>query len=321
MALGIGAFLLLLGNGITTGIISAGFIATAFVYFNQISGSFWQISGIFSELIEIKSSVRRVMPIFHTKEEEYFGKKDFDKKWNKIVFKSVAFAYGDKIDLKNISLNINKGDKIGIVGDSGSGKSTLGKLLLGLYKINKGHIKVNNLDYYEISHDNILKTIAPVMQETELFNLSLLENITMLKDLDKNLFKKAIDVSQLEPVIKKLPKGINTLLGEKGYKLSGGERQRIGIARAIYKNSDVLILDEATSALDSKTELKIQKGIEALKNKTILIIAHRLSTLKNVDQIIVFDKGKIIEQGNFKELIKDGKSKFYKLWNMQKNIK
>ncbi len=318
---GIGIFLLLLGNGITTGIISAGFIATAFVYFTQISGSFWQISGIFSELIEIKSSVRRVMPIFHTKEDEYFGKEDFDNKWNKIVFKNVAFAYGDKIDLKNISLNINKGDKIGIVGDSGSGKSTLGKLLLGLYKINKGSIEVDDFDYYKISHDNILKTIAPVMQETELFNSSLLENITMLKDLDKKLFKKAIDVAQLEPVIKKLPKGINTLLGEKGYKLSGGERQRIGIARAIYKNSDVLILDEATSALDSKTELKIQKGIESLKNKTILIIAHRLSTLKNVDQIIVFDKGKIIEQGNFKELIKDKKSKFYNLWNMQKNIK
>ena len=318
MALGIGIFLLLLGNGIITGLMSVGFIATAFVYFNQISGSFWQVSIIFSELIEIKSSVKRAMPIFRTKEDKYFGNDNFDNKWNKISFKNVSFSYSDKINLKNISLNINKGNKIGVVGDSGSGKSTLSKLLLGLYKINKGKIEVDNLDYYKISHDNILKTISPVMQETELFNSTLLENITMLKNLDKNLFKKAIDISQLEPVIKKLPKGVKTLLGEKGYKLSGGEKQRIGIARAIYKNSDVLILDEATSALDSKTELKIQKGIESLKNKTILIIAHRLSTLKNVDQIIVFDKGNIIEQGNFNELVKDKKSKFYNIWNMQK---
>lgn len=318
---GIGVFLLLLGNGIINGLVTAGFIATAFVYFNQISGSFWQISRIFSELIEIKSSVKRAMPIFHTEEEKYFGEEKFKNNWKKISFKDVSFSYKDKINLKKVSLDIFKNNKIGIVGDSGSGKSTLGKLILGLYKINSGNINVDNLDYYKISHENILKKVSSVIQETELFNSSLLENITMLKKVDKILLEKSIGIAQLDSVIKKLPEGINALLGEKGYKLSGGEKQRIGIARAIYQNSDILILDEATSALDSKTELKIQKGIESLKNKTILIIAHRLSTLKNVDKIIVFDNGEIVEQGNLEELIQDKKSKFYKLWNMQKKSK
>lgn len=321
ISLGIGIFFLLLGSGVVAGLVTAGFIATAFVYFKQVTGNLWQISDIVSELIEIKSSVKRAMPIFHTEEDKYFGDDDFKHNWQKISFKNVSFSYSSKINLKNISVDINRGEKIGIVGQSGSGKSTLSKLLLGLYKINSGSISVDYVNYYKISHDNILKTIAPAMQETELFNSTMLENITMLKSIDQKLFKKATSIAQLEPVIRKLPNGISTLLGEKGYKLSGGERQRIGIARAIYKNSDVLILDEATSALDSKTELEIQKGIETLKNKTILIIAHRLSTLKNVDQIIVFDRGKIVEQGKFKELIGNRKSKFYKLWNMQKNIK
>ena len=125
-----------------------------------------------------------------------------------------------------------------------------------------------------------------------------------------------IKISALDKVIKKLPKGILTLLGEKGYKISGGERQRIGIARAIYKNSDILILDEATSHLDSKTENNIQKQLEReLTKKTILIIAHRFSTLKNVDKILVMNKGKIIEKGNFNELIKK-KGLFFELYKI-----
>ena len=322
-AIGTGVFLYLVGNGIITDLITVGFITTAFGYFKEVANNIGQFSVILSDLVEIKSSVKRGEIIFNTTEDKYFGDKKFNNKWKKISFEDVSFSYNDtkKSDIKNISLSIKKGDKIGIVGSSGSGKSTLGKLLLGLYRINSGSIKVDKLDYYKISHEEILNKISPVMQETELFNSSLLENITMLKELDKKMLDKAVEIAQLHSVIKKLPKGMNTLLGEKGYKLSGGERQRIGLARAIYKNSDILILDEATSALDSATEMKIQKGIDSLKNKTILIIAHRLSTLKNVDKILVFNKGKLVEQGKFKELTKDKKSKFFKLWNTQRNAK
>jgi ABC-type multidrug transport system fused ATPase/permease subunit len=149
--------------------------------------------------------------------------------------------------------------------------------------------------------------------------MTLLENVTISspkKDFKK--FEKTIRIAQLRELIKKLPKGINTLIGEKGYRLSGGERQRIGIARAIYTNNPMIILDEATSALDSKTENLIEKGIEQnFENKTLLVIAHRLSTLKNVDKIVVMEKGEIIEEGAYKDLLKK-RGEFYKLWRQQK---
>ena len=136
-----------------------------------------------------------------------------------------------------------------------------------------------------------------------------------MRPFDTDLFEKAISIAQLKPVIEKLPDGIETLIGEKGYRLSGGERQRIGIARAIYKDPQILILDEATSSLDSNTEALIQKAFEEiLKKKTVISIAHRVSTLKNVDRIFVFDNGQIVETGLFQELSQDKGSKF--LWDL-----
>ena len=151
-----------------------------------------------------------------------------------------------------------------------------------------------------------------------MFDMTLAENLS-ISSLKRNasLLEKSIKISSLAKVIEKLPKGLSTLLGEKGYKVSGGERQRIGIARAIYKNSSVLILDEATSHLDSKTEQDIQESIsKELKDKTSIIVAHRLSTLKNVDRIIVMEDGKIVEQGKFNELVKK-RGKFFSLYKLQ----
>lgn len=140
----------------------------------------------------------------------------------------------------------------------------------------------------------------------------------MLKDVDDAHLQKALSIAQLQPVINKLPHGLDTVIGEKGGRLSGGERQRIGIARAICANTEILILDEATSALDSKTEIQVQEALEReLKDKTLIIIAHRLMTLNQVDRIIVFDKGKIIEQDAFAKLLGDRKSKFYELYKIQ----
>lgn len=134
-------------------------------------------------------------------------------------------------------------------------------------------------------------------------------------DDDKLAFKQALKTSGVDSIIKKLPRKSKTLIGEKGYKLSGGERQRIGIARTLYKPSEILVLDEATSSLDSKTEKKIQEGIDKI-NGTVIIIAHRLSTLKNVDKIVFLERGKIIEQGSYSDLIKK-KGKFYELHKLQ----
>jgi len=280
------------------------------------------VTRISSSLVEYESALKRTVDIFDTKEEKWFGSKKFPKKWSKFSFKDVSFEYKGsgkkKFSVKDMNFDINNKEKIGVVGHSGSGKSTLAKLMLGLYKIKKGSIKVGERDFYSMSHEKITDNITIVLQESELFNMSFKDNITMLKTFDRKLFDLVVDIAQLKSVLKKLPEGIETSIGEKGYKLSGGERQRLGIARAIYKDSDILVLDEATSALDSKLEAVIQRKIETkLKHKTLIIIAHRLSTLKNVDRIIVFDKGKIVEQGKFKELLKDDKSKFYKIWNSQ----
>ena len=314
----VGIFFVLLGANILSGLLTVGFIAVYYSYFKKIKQNLWVITDVIPELIEIKTRMERGYSIFREKEDKYFGNGRISKDWSKVLFQDVSFAYGKEDALRDVSLFFKRGDKVGVVGGSGSGKSTVSKILLGLYKINSGSIRIDNRDYYEFSHDEVLKKISCVLQETELFNLSLKENITLMKNYDKKLLNKAIKVAQLESVVRKLPDGVDTLIGEKGYKLSGGERQRIGIARALYKNSDVIIFDEATSSLDSRTEMKIQKGIECMKDKTMLIIAHRLSTLKNVDKIWVFDKGKMVEQGNFSELVKDKKSKFYKLWEKEK---
>jgi ABC-type multidrug transport system fused ATPase/permease subunit len=216
-------------------------------------------------------------------------------------------------------LKIKRKEKIGIVGESGSGKSTLTKLILGLYHPNKGKILIDGVDIKEYKYSSLTEVVGVVLQESEIFNTSLINNVT-ISSRKKNvrLFEEVVGLSQLEPIIKKLPRGINSLLGEKGYHLSGGERQRIGIARALYKDSQFLILDEATSSLDSKTERLIQESIkDTLEDKTVLIIAHRFSTLKDVDRIVVMDKGKIIEKGSYDELVRK-RGKFYSLWRKLK---
>lgn len=313
-------FLLLVGNGVVLGTMTIGFIFVSYSYFENLRHAAADITRIIDSIIENTAAIKRMMPVFLEEEKNIFGDKKFPK-WEKINIRNVFFNYSSgehDFYLDNLNLKLYKGEKIGIVGGSGSGKSTFAKLFIGLYPIEKGEFKIGDLNYYDISEAEIAKNISIVLQDTELFNMTLKENITMLKDIDPKLFDMAVSVAQLKDVIEKLPEGLNTVIGEKGYRLSGGQRQRIGIARAVCRNSDIIILDEATSALDSKTEIEILKGFEQkLKKKTMIIIAHRLSTLSSVDKIIVFDKGKIVEQGCFHELKKNQKSIFSKLWNLQ----
>jgi len=154
-----------------------------------------------------------------------------------------------------------------------------------------------------------------VLQETELFNLSLRENVTMMREENQALLDQALDISQLREVVNRLPEGLDSKIGEKGYMLSGGERQRLGIARAIYKNAPIIILDEATSSLDSETEAKIMEKLlgEYGNNKTFLIIAHRLGTLRYTDNIAVMERGRVVEEGSYGKLMNDSGSVFYRL--------
>ncbi|MBT4936382.1 ABC transporter ATP-binding protein [Candidatus Peregrinibacteria bacterium] len=238
-----------------------------------------------------------------------------------IVFNNVEFQYpGLKKNIyKNLCIDIQAGQKVALVGKSGSGKSTFIKLIQRLYDIKSGSIVIDGQNISEVTQESLRKNIALVPQDPILFHRSLAENIAYAKpNASMSDIIKAAKSAHAYEFISKLDKGFKTLVGERGVKLSGGERQRVAIARAILADTPILILDEATSSLDSESEKFIQDSIHNLiQGKTAIIIAHRLSTIKEADRILVFDEGKIIEDGSFSSLIRK-KGTFSKLWKMQK---
>ena len=313
-------FFLLVGSQILKGAMTIGQILVFYMYFSRLTNSASDTDGMVDRMIDLRSDLANMMPIFWEKSEIKTGNLKFFKNWNKIEIINGNFKYPSGQEaLKNLNFHIDRNEKLGIAGESGSSKSTLVKILLGLYQLENGQFKIGNKNYYDISHDDLIKNIAVVLQETELFNISLKDNITGMKDVSFGLLQKAVEISGLKEVINKLPKGLDTLIGEKGYKLSGGERQRVGIARAICKDTSIIILDEATSSLDSKTEKDVLDKLFGSfgQEKTFIIIAHRISTLKNTDRVIIFEEGKVVEEGTYGELIKDENSRLGQLYKLQ----
>lgn len=313
-------FFFLLGHQLVGGLITVGSILVYYTYFNKLREAASDATDAATKVISLKSDLANMMPIFLDQSTIKTGHQKFPKKWDKIEIVNGDFAYpSGKKALNSISLSLARNEKLGIAGSSGSGKSTLVKMLLGLYALESGEFRIGEKNYYDIAHDDLIKNIAVVLQETELFNLSLRDNITGLKSIDEEMLELALDISQLKDVLKKLPERLDTLVGEKGYKLSGGERQRLGIARAICKDAPILLLDEATSALDSKTEKKIMDKLMAKfsNNKTLIIIAHRISTLKDTDRVVVFEDGYILEEGTYDSLIEDSSSHLGQLYALQ----
>ncbi len=236
-------------------------------------------------------------------------------------FHDVTFSYNDSRQeavFRNLNLQIPNGQSIGLVGKSGGGKSTLTQLLLRYMDIQEGEILIDGQNIAEVSQNSLREKISYVPQDPYLFHRSLRENITYGKeDASDNEIADAIRKSHCKEFIDKLPEGLNTVVGERGVKLSGGQRQRIAIARAILKDSPILVLDEATSALDSESEKLIQSALENLmKNRTSIVIAHRLSTIAKLDRIILLDNGMIAEDGTHSELLKQ-KGSYAKLWAHQ----
>lgn len=224
----------------------------------------------------------------------------------KIVFDNVRFHYkGMEPLFKNKSITINPGEKVGLVGFSGSGKTTFVNLILRLFDVTGGSILIDGQDIRDITQKSLRKAIAMIPQEPTLFNRTLMENIRYGKmNASEKEIITAAKKAHAHDFIRLLPEKYQVMVGERGVKLSGGQRQRIAIARAILKNSPILILDEATSQLDSMTETLIQESLWYLmENKTCLVIAHRLSTLLHMDRIIVFDRGKIVQDGTHEELM------------------
>lgn len=232
-----------------------------------------------------------------------------------ISFVNATFGYKSyEPVLKNITLDIKKGEMVGIVGHSGVGKSTMINLIMRLYDLNSGKLLIDGVDIKDISKETLCKSIGTVFQETFLFAGSIYDNIVYAKPeaTPEEVFAAA-KIANAHEFIIKLPDAYNTVVGENGYSLSGGERQRVAIARAILRDPKILILDEATASLDTETESKIQEALQRLiKGRTTIAIAHRLSTLRHADRLIVLEKGKLAEQGSHEELLKN-KGIYYNL--------
>jgi ATP-binding cassette subfamily B protein len=239
-----------------------------------------------------------------------------------IEFKKVGFRYETEKNtphiFKNFNLKIKAGEKVGLVGESGAGKSTFVNLLIRFMDTTEGEILIDGQNIKHITQDQLRQNLAYVPQEPILFHRSLKENIAYGKpEASQADIVAAAQAAYAHDFVLRFPEQYETLVGERGVKLSGGQKQRIAIARAMLKQAPVLILDEATSSLDSKAEVYIQQALEKLMNgKTTLVIAHRLSTLREMDRIIVFDQGKIVEDGAHKDLIKQ-KGKYSELWKHQ----
>jgi len=237
-----------------------------------------------------------------------------------ISFDNVGFSYDNQKPLfENFNLSISFGSSIGIVGDTGSGKTTIAKLLLRLYNIDKGKITIGDTPIDMIDVGFLRKRIGIVNQSPFLFNSTIRDNIGYgLSNPTMEQIKIAAQQSQAMEFIKTLPKGFDTIVGERGQMLSGGQQQRIAIARTVIRNPDIVIFDEATSSVDNKTEQLIQKALFNIqKGRTSIIIAHRLSTIRNCNSIFLIKNGKIAEQGNHESLLGNKNSYYSLLWNIQ----
>lgn len=309
-------------NGWRAGIITAGTLVLFQIYFLGLLSRLLEFSNVFRRLSEAFSEAQEMVDILDLPMEVVdspHASKQIPSHGS-IEFKDVSFAYNAERKLiENLSLSIQDGEKVALVGVSGAGKSTLFKLLLRMYDRTDGMLVIDDKPIESYSLDTVREAIGFVPQEPTLFHRSLMENIRYgNKNASDALVRQASEAAECLEFIEKLPLGFDTLVGERGVKLSGGERQRVAIARAILKNAPILLLDEATSSLDSHSELEIQKALERLmENKTVIAIAHRLSTIKKMDRIIVLENGAIVEEGTHDSLLKKKTGVYKKLWGLQ----
>ena len=228
-----------------------------------------------------------------------------DKSTVGVRLETVSFAYSKNQNVLNsVSLRINPGDKVALVGASGGGKSTLVQIILGLYAADSGMVYFDDIPVTEIGMDRVREHVATVLQHPVLFNDSVRMNLTLGRELPDAALWRALDMAQLRDVVEDMPDGLDSLVGRHGVRLSGGQRQRLAVARMALSNPKVVVLDEATSALDTETEARLHKALNNfLKNRTTLIIAHRLSAVKQANRVYVFEGGRIVESGEHQELV------------------
>lgn len=272
------------------------------------------MSFILTRIQEADSGSKEYFEVLDLESKEMFDSKEKVERiaHPQLNFEHVWFKYENSDDvLKDINLTIKPGEQVALVGHSGVGKSTMVNLILKFYEPTKGTIKLNGVEYKDLSHIHIRENISLVFQEHELFSSTIRENVSYGTHATEEEIIEALKQAYAYDFVMKLPKQLDSEVGERGVRLSGGQKQRIQIARAILKNSPILILDEATSSLDSQSEAKVQQALENLmKDRLVIIIAHRFSTIQNVDRIIVVDNGMIADAGTPQEL--SGREGIYK---------
>ncbi|AYZ74611.1 ABC transporter ATP-binding protein [Fusobacterium necrophorum] len=278
--------------------------------------TFFNLFNIAMGRIELNSGLVNIKQLFSVPVEKN-GEKRVKSKSLEIEFENVNFGYDENnLVLKNISMKIEPNSFTAFVGESGAGKTTAATLIGRYWNVDSGEIRISGIPINELNTDSLMASISFVFQDVFMMEDTLLENIRMGLNVNEEEVHLAAQNAQIHDFISGLPDGYNTKIGDKGFKLSGGQKQRISIARAILKNAPIIIFDEATSYSDIENEHKIQIALEnLLKNKTVIMIAHRLHTIKNADKIVVFEKGKIVEQGTHKILLDLG-GHYADMWNI-----
>jgi ATP-binding cassette, subfamily B, bacterial MsbA len=280
------------------------------------------VAGAFTQLADNSANIQRLSSILETQDKQFalVGGEQFESLQSDICFEEVSLSYTNDqaLALQNLNFKILKNQVTALVGQSGAGKSSIVDLLIGLYQPSLGQITVNGKSLQSFNQASWRQHIGVVSQDTFIFNSSILENLrygapeATLEDVIE-----AAKAAQAHQFILDLPDGYETTVGERGYRLSGGQRQRLALARAILKQPEILILDEATSALDSESERLIQQALAQFqRDRTVIVIAHRLSTIVEADQILVMEKGQLVEQGNHRALIQK-QERYARYWNLQ----
>ena len=309
-----GAIFFILWRGalmVEAGNMESGDLFSFIIYTTILGGAIASFGNLYTQMVGALGATERILEILEKDEEIDLSESKkpgtlFIK--GKVTLENVGFSYPTRKDvevLKNVSLQVDPGQKIALVGQSGSGKSTIVQLILRFYQIQKGSIKIDDQDITTLPIHQLRKEIGIVPQDVILFGGTILENIRYGKpEATMEEVREAAKLSNSLQFIESFPDGFETLVGERGIKLSGGQRQRVAIARAILKNPKILILDEATSSLDAESEKLVQEALENLMiGRTSIIVAHRLATIKDVDCIYVLENGNIVEEGTHAQLI------------------
>lgn len=321
IALGMTLLMLLASDGVIKGSMSLGDLVLVNAFMLQLYMPLHFLGFVYREIKHSLADMEKMFALLTENEEikDKSGATDLILRDAVVRFESVNFSYeSNRQILFNLSFDIPAGHNIAVVGHSGSGKSTLSRLLFRFYDVTGGRILINNQDIRDITQKSLRAAIGIVPQDTILFNNSIYYNIAYGRPSAscEEIFEAAKS-AHIHNFIENLPDKYETTVGERGLKLSGGEKQRVAIARAILKKPDILIFDEATSALDSKSEKAIQEELKRIaSNRTTLTIAHRLSTIADADQILVLDKGSIIERGTHRELLV-AKGFYAHMWELQ----